>query len=149
MDESGIDDNEEYSYGWGKTGKRIYSLRMSYRTKRLSIISALNRNKLQAPFVFEGYCNSKVIELYIKKVLVPTLKPGQTVIMDNASFHKSEKVKFYIEEVGCNIIYLPPYSPDLNPIEHHWHAVKNKMRKKIKKYGLYKAAKYAFSNDST
>ena len=88
-------------------------------------MSALNGNALQAPFVFEGYCNRDVFQLYIDRVLIPTLRPGQTVIMDNASFHKSKKVKESIEKAQCTLLYLPAYSPDFNPIEHYWHALKN------------------------
>lgn len=87
LDESGIDDNDTYPYGWGIKGQRVHSLKKGNRTKRLSLMSALNGKALQAPFVFEGYCNSEVFQLYIDRILVPTLKPGQTVVMDNASFH--------------------------------------------------------------
>jgi transposase len=146
MDESGIDDNETYPYAWGTYGQRIYGIKKANRTKRLSIISALNDNNLQAPFVFEGYCNKDVIQLYIEKVLAPTLKPGQTVIMDNASFHKSKKIKEAIEQDQCHLLYLPAYSPDLNPIEHFWAAIKNSMRKALTHddFDLYKAAQFAF-----
>ena len=60
---------------------------------------------------------------------MPALKPGQTVIIDNASFHKSKKIIELIESVGCKVIFLPPYSPDFNPIEHLWAAVKNAIRR--------------------
>lgn len=61
--------------------------------------------------------------------LVPKLKLGQTVILDNATFHKSEKIRELIESVGCKLQYLPPYSPDLNKIEHYWFPIKNRVRK--------------------
>lgn len=111
-------------------------------------MSALKGKALQAPFVFEGYCNSEVFQLYIDRVLVPTLKPGQTVIMDNASFHKSKKVKESIEKAQCRLLYLPAYSPDLNPIEHYWNALKSSMRKYLLLDGfdLYSAAQHAFNN---
>lgn len=84
---------------------------------------------LFAPFIFEGYSNSEIYETYIEKVLIPKLKPGMVLIIDNARFHKSKKVQALIESVGCRLIFLPPYSPDLNPIEHSWHAIKNNIRK--------------------
>lgn len=151
MDESGIDDNEAPSYAWGLQGQRVYGVKRGNRAKRLSIISSLNENQLQAPFVFEGYCNREVIHLYLEQVLIPTLKPGQTVIMDNASFHKSKKVKESIEKAHCKLLYLPAYSPDFNPIEHFWFALKNSMRKLLQQNGadLYEAATYAFQNVST
>lgn len=150
MDESGIDDNETYPYAWGAQGQRVYGIKKGNRAKRLSIISALNENNLQAPFVFEGYCNRDVIHLYIEQFLVPTLKPGQIVIMDNASFHKSKRIKEAIEKAQCQLLYLPAYSPDLNPIEHFWAAIKNSIRKVLARTDadLYEAAQFAFQNVS-
>lgn len=86
-------------------------------------------NLLFAPFLFEGYSNKVVYETYIEHVLAPALRPGMVVVIDNASFHKSAKIEKLIEDVGCKILFLPPYSPDLNPIEHHWAAIKSAIRK--------------------
>ena len=107
----------------------------------------LNQSELNAPFVFEGYCSHIVFEAYVEKVLLPVLIPGQTLIMDNASFHKSKKIQNLIESKGCKLLYLPAYSPDFNPIEHYWHMIKSKMRKCLKTdKNLYAAAQVAFSN---
>jgi len=97
----------------------------------LSIISALNYNRkeLFAPFYYEGYTNKEVFTLWVEKVLLPELQPNQIIIMDNATFHKSEKVKELIESKNCFLLYLPKYSPDLNPIEHCWYPLKVKIRK--------------------
>lgn len=129
IDESGIDDNEFCAYGWAPKGKRLFADRPAFKKKRVSIIGALNEGKVQAPCVFEGYCNSELFEAYVKNILVPVLKPGQIVIMDNASFHKSIKTRKLIEKAACNVLFLPPYSPDLNPIEHFWFAIKHAVRK--------------------
>jgi transposase len=99
------------------------------RKTRYNITAALNLNLLIAPFLFEGYSNAVVYETYIERVLVPALKPGMVVVIDNASFHKSKRVIELVEAANCRIIFLPPYSPDFNPIEHHWTAVKNAIRK--------------------
>ncbi|MET0155756.1 MAG: transposase [Rickettsiales bacterium] len=66
---------------------------------------------------------------WLKDHLLPTLKPGMTIIMDNARFHKSPETKELIEAEGCKLLFLPPYSPDLNPIEHKWFPLKNDARK--------------------
>jgi transposase len=77
----------------------------------------------------EGPTTREVFEAYLERVLAPTLEPGQIVVMDNLSAHKGGKVKEIIEGRGCELIYLPPYSPDLNPIEQAFSKVKGLMRK--------------------
>jgi transposase len=81
-----------------------------------------------APFTFQGGCNADVFNTWLEKVLLPTLPKGTTVIMDNATFHKSIKTKKLIEKFGCHLLFLPTYSPDLNPIEHWWHKIKSILR---------------------
>lgn len=115
--------------GWAPRGERCHAQKQAERKTRYNITAALNQNLLFAPFLFEGYSNAVVYETYVERVLAPALKPGMVLIIDNASFHKSTKVIDLIEAVGCRVIYLPPYSPDLNPIEHHWNAIKNAIRK--------------------
>ncbi len=127
-DETGIDDNEVPTSGWAPRGERCYAQKSAERKTRYNITAALNLNSLFAPFIFEGYSNSSTYETYVERVLVPNLKPGMVVIIDNASFHKSPRVIELIESVGCRVLFLPPYSPDLNPIEHFWFAVKNAIR---------------------
>jgi len=116
------------------------------RHKRLSIVAALSQKVIKAPFVFEGSCTRKVFEIYVEKVLVPELKPGQMVILDNVSFHKGGRIIEMIEDAQCEVLYLPPYSPDLNPIENHWATLKNTMRKHLPlcDRDLYKAAEITF-----
>lgn len=70
-----------------------------------------------------------VYEKYIEHVLIPSLVPGMVLVIDNARFHKSQRIIDLVEAAGCRIIFLPPYSPDLNPIEHHWAAIKHAIRK--------------------
>ena len=86
--------------------------------------------KLVAPLTFEGSCNRVVFEKWLGEKLLPQLKTGQLVILDNASFHKSQKVRELIESVNCELEYLPPYSPDLNEIEHYWFP--NRWKKSLK-----------------
>jgi transposase len=75
----------------------------------------LVNNKLIVPFVFNGTCNTELFNNWVEKFLIKELKAGQVVVLDNASFHKSKKTKELIESVGCKVIFLPPYLPDLNP----------------------------------
>ena len=129
MDESGIEDNVCLEYGWSKLGTRCYGEKIYQHKRRISMIAGLRESKIIAPVIFEGTCNKELFESYIEQMLVPELKPGQFVVMDNINFHKSEKVKNLIESAKCSILFLPTYSPDMNPIENRWFIIKNNIRK--------------------
>ena len=79
--------------------------------------------------VFYGSCNSALFNAWVEKSLIKALKPNQIVVMDNAAFHKSQKTKELIESVGCKVLFLPPYSPELNPIEKFWANMKSRFKK--------------------
>ena len=81
--------------------------------------------------VFNGSCNSELFNSWVENFLIKELVPGQFIVMDNASFHKSQKTKELIESVGCRVIFLPPYSPDLNVIEKFWAHMKRWIKGKI------------------
>jgi len=132
VDESGMNDNDFYPYAYCTKGDRYYESHPGHYTKRISMIAGLFNKNLIAPFMFEGHCNTNTFELYLEQILLPTLKPGMTIIIDNASFHKSSKITKLIDDAQCQLIYLPPYSPDLNLIEHYWHKVKTAIRKKMR-----------------
>jgi transposase len=141
-----MDDNEIKSEGWSKKGNRLYAIKKFKKTQRISFISALNANKIFAPFIFEGSCTRDVFETYLERVLIPELKAGQILVIDNASFHKGGRITKLIEAANCRILYLPTYSPDLNPIEHHWFSIKNKIRKLLglESSNIYDAAITSF-----
>jgi transposase len=121
---------------------------LGHRTQRISIAGALHQNNFFAPFVFEGHCDAEMFLAYLTRVLIPSLRPGQHVVIDNASFHKNASIQSAIENAHCFLIYLPPYSPDLNPIEHYWYAIKNKLRKLLAffSFDLIKASEAAFQS---
>jgi transposase len=77
----------------------------------------------------EGATNREIFETYVQRVLAPTLRPGQVIVMDNLTAHKGDRVKELIEERGCELLYLPPYSPDFNPIEEAFAKIKAVVRK--------------------
>ena len=129
IDESGIDNRDDYGYGWNEKGQRFYDLKSGSRSIRVSIISGLCQGGLIAPLTFEGACNRSVFEQWLSEKLLPVLKPGQAMLLDNANDHKSEKIQELIESAKCQLEYLPPYSPDLNEIEHYWFPIKNRVRK--------------------
>jgi len=98
------------------------------RFARQSVISALQGKKLLAPMCFEGTCDTNLFNVWLRQELIPNLTNGQVLILDNASFHKSAETRRLIESCGCEILFLPPYSPDLNPIEKYWANMKTKIR---------------------
>jgi transposase len=93
------------------------------------MIAAYCERRLTAPFTVEGACNRVVFETWLETCLVPTLEPGQVVILDNATFHHGGRIPELIEAAGCRLLYLPAYSPDLNRIEKCWAWLKSRIRK--------------------
>ena len=97
--------------------------------QRISMVAGKCGEKIIAPMIYKGSANTNLFEAWVEQMLVPVLKPGQVVVMDNYVIHKSKRTKELIESVGCRIIFQPPYSPDLNKIEHFWNWIKNMVRK--------------------
>jgi hypothetical protein len=105
-------------YGWSRKGERAYQKAPRNWGKNITLISSIGKERgMGASLVAEGSTNRTVFETYLEEVLLPTLKRGQVVVMDNLSAHKGERVRQLIEGSGCELIYLPPYSPEMNPIE--------------------------------
>lgn len=127
VDEAGVDDTHVYPYGWSEKGTRCEGVRLGHRTTRISFAAALCEGKLLAPLTFEGHCDSALIEAWFSQQLIPALRPGQVVILDNASFHNKSRLEPLLEAAGCSLLPLPRYSPDLNPIESHWHVIKTRI----------------------
>lgn len=97
---------------------------------RISWTSALQQDKLIAPMTFVGSCNRELFEMWLENCLLPQLQPGDVIVIDNASFHRSQVIEEMVVQAGCELWYLPPYSPDLNEIEHWWFVLKNWMRQR-------------------
>src|SRR5919199_1160953 len=130
VDEAGIDNREEYPYGYCEIGQRFYSLKSGKRTERVSWIAALKEGKLLAPMTFEGACNRDLFEMWLSECLLPQLQPGDIIVIDNASFDRSQYINEIMALTGCEIWYLPTYSPDLNKIERWWFVLKNWMKQR-------------------
>lgn len=100
----------------------------------MSIIGGLLAKTFIAPFTFQGGCNADVFNTWLETVLLPLLPKGTTLVLDNAAFHKSARTRELIEKAGCFLLFLPTYSPDLNPIEHWWHKIKSILRPLVQQY---------------
>ncbi len=129
VDECGIEQNLYRPYARSPRGQAVYADIHDKRfSPRISVIAAYCQGKLLAPLRFEGYTNTRLVESWVEQFLLPTLQSGQVVILDNAAFHKSSRLRCLIEAAGCQLCFQPAYSPDLNKIEHQWATLKQGMR---------------------
>ena len=114
--------------GWCARGKRLRGFAPHGHWRTLTFLGALRGDRLAAPCVFDGPINGRSFRAYVEQQLLPVLKPGDIVIMDNLGAHKSAAVRQTIRTAGARLWYLPPYSPDLNPIEQAFAKIKHWMR---------------------
>jgi transposase len=97
--------------------------------KTLTFLAALRSDRIEAPAVLDGPINALSFTAYVRQFLLPTLKPGDIVVLDNLGSHKGTEIRALIRSVGARLIFLPPYSPDLNPIEQVFAKLKSLLRK--------------------
>lgn len=116
-------------YGRAPRGQRLRAGVPYGHWKTTTFVAGLRLSGMVAPFVLDGPINRNAFETYIAKVLVPELRPSDVVIMDNLSSHKGPNVRAMIEAAGASLLYLPPYSPDFNPIENAFAKLKALLRK--------------------
>ena len=125
VDESSINCGMTRLYGRALKSERVNDYVPDVRFERTSIISSIRLNGEQAPFMFKGSLNGEVFSVYISDILAPTLKTGDVVVIDNFSAHKVRGALDPIYPKGATVLFLPPYSPDLNPIELCWTKLKS------------------------
>jgi transposase len=128
IDEAGVNLAMTRLYARALKGQRAYSTRPNNRGKNQTMIGAITLTGVIATLTFEGGTNGNAFRAFVEQVLVPNLWQGVCVVMDNFSSHKVEGIAAAIEAVGATLIYLPPYSPDFNPIEQFWSKVKSIIR---------------------
>jgi transposase len=129
IDETWIKTNMAPLRGWGPRGQRLKALVPYGHWKTMTFLAALRHDRIDAPWVIDGPINGKLFRLYVTEVLVPALEPGDIVVLDNLGSHKGSAVRQAIRAAGARIFFLPPYSPDLNPIEQVFAKLKHLMRK--------------------
>ena len=129
VDESGSHTSLTPLYGWAPKNERAYGVTPRNRGPNTTILGALSPQGVQAAMTLEGAADTIAFEVFIEQVLAPTLQPGQTVVMDNLSIHKSQTTRQLIEKCGCTLLFLPAYSPDFSPIEQAWSKLKTYLRR--------------------
>lgn len=148
IDESGIDRFITREYGWSSRGSKVLGEISGKRYARESFVAGLLGKDIIAPFCYQGTMDALLFDFWVANFLLEELGKGYTIIMDNATIHKSNNTKAMIESAGCKLLFLPPYSPDLNPIEKFWANLKNRIKKCIKKFSsLAEAVDFSFKND--
>ena len=115
--------------GWAPRGRRLNAKVPHGRWKTMTFLAALRYDRIDAPWFLEGPIDGESFRIYIENVLVPTLRPGDIVIIDNLGSHKGKAVRQLIRAAGAKLFFLPKYSPDLNPIEQVFAKLKHLLRK--------------------
>ena len=129
MDECGTHTSMTRLYARAPKGERAYGKVPRNRAKNTTLLASMSVRGMGPCLTVEGAMTKVAFETYVEQVLVPSLRAGQVVILDNLSSHKGDRVRKLIEGVGCSLLYLPPYSPDFSPIEEAFSKVKNILRK--------------------
>jgi transposase len=129
VDEMGTNTSLSPLRAWSPKGQRAYCSVPRNRGPNTTLLSSMTMEGMGPSLTVEGATTAAVFETYVERVLSPVLCPGQIVVMDNLTAHKGERVKELIEERGAELLYLPPYSPDFNPIEEAFAKIKGILRK--------------------
>ena len=129
VDELGTHTSLAPLYGYSPIGERAFFEIPRNRGKNTTLLTSLHQGGMGPSMAVEGATTSRVFETYVERLLAPALRPGQVVVMDNLGAHRPKRIRELIKARGCELLYLPPYSPDLNPIEEALSKVKHILRK--------------------
>ena len=145
IDESGIKNNIHNPYGRALRGTPVREDKKGHASEKLNIIAGLLNHKLIAPLTYRYSTDTQLFNTWLENGLIPVLPEKSVIIMDNARFHKSDKTRNIIEQHGHTLLFLPAYSPDLNPIEQYWATLKAKIKKYISDHSdLYACLEFVF-----
>jgi transposase len=128
VDEMGTNTSLSALYAWAKKGERAFCSAPRNRGANTTLLASMSVEGMGPCLAVTGSTTAMVFEAYVERVLCPSLRSGQVVVMDNLTAHKTERIKRLIEQRGCELLYLPPYSPDFNPIEEAFSKVKRILR---------------------
>ena len=125
VDESGIDREMNREYGRAPRGKPLYSEIRGRKFERCNVIAGKCQDKVIAPGSYKGYTDHRLFEAWFSGALLKEVKFSSVIVLDNAAFHRKKVLHNLAEQAGCSVLFLPPYSPDLNPIEKLWANMKS------------------------
>jgi transposase len=135
VDESGIDQYLYRPYARAPRGMRVQGKVSGKKYERSSIVAGQCDSKIIAPFQYSGTMDSTLFELWFSTILLPSLDAGSVIVLDNARFHRKATLYELASRNHCQVMFLPAYSPDLNPIEHFWAWLKSRLRKILPQFG--------------
>lgn len=145
IDETGTNEYMYREYAYAPRGQKVSGKVKGRKYERLSMVAGKIGDKIIARCEYAGTMTSKLFEFWFISVLLPLIPAGSVIRMDNASFHRKKVLKLLAEAVGCRIIFFPPYSPDLNPIEKVWANFKTFLKHYLHNYSNISEAALAFS----
>lgn len=137
IDETGIDTYLFREYAYAPRGTLVYGKISGKKYRRVGIVAAQLGKKILAPLQYEGTMDSSLFEQWFQECLLPSLTQQAFIVMDNASFHRKSQLFRLAKDAGHTLIFLPPYSPDLNPIEHFWSWLKRHLAKTLRDFPIF------------
>ena len=140
VDETGIDQCLYREYARAPRGKKVITKISGRKFKRTNIVSGICQGKWVAPLEYSGTTDSALFEFWFEHCLLKDTKEGSIIILDNAAFHRKSVLPDLAKMYGCEVLFLPPYSPDLNPIEKKWAWLKRKLREILQYYDSFDLA---------
>ena len=128
MDETGIDTYLYREYGYAPKGQKVHAAVSGRKYKRVGIVAAQLGREIVSPLAYSGTMDSRLFLFWFEQQLLPALPPGTVIVMDNASFHRKAQLICAAQKHGFRLVFLPPYSPEFNPIEKFWAWLKRFLR---------------------
>ena len=140
VDECGIDQDLHRAFAYAPRGQKVVAKISGKKFKRTNIVAGICQNKWVAPMEYSGTTDSVLFEFWFEHCLLKEVTLGCVIVLDNASFHKKSVLPDLARQYGCEVLFLPPYSPDLNPIEKKWAWLKRKLRDIVRSHQSFDSA---------
>jgi transposase len=137
VDECGIDEYLNRSHGYSLRGEPVLGKVSGKKFKRTNIVAAKCCDRIVAPMVYSQTTDSVLFEYWFENALLKSIPKYSVIVLDNASFHRKGRLHTLAEETDCEVLFLPPYSPDFNPIEKFWAWLKRNLRKSLRFYACF------------